>query len=163
MMNNEQTTTQVKPTQVESADCMIIPDSNYLKLLMDLKELNAKQRRKWKSHFFDEKGVRTRIRFDDSRIKAYNADSSKWCTLISISAYNRMHKTNGQGVRRVQRICMKTGEVVLFEPGTPGYDEVFRSSVISEAKNTQEKSNDHIDPRKKGECKYHTWSKSELS
>ena len=139
---------------------MTIPESNYLKLLMELKELNAKQRRKWKGHFYNGNGVRTRIRFDDNRIVAYDAKSSKWRTLISISAYNRMHKTNGQEGLCIQRMCMKTGEVVLFEPDTPGYDEVFRSSVISEAKNAQEQSNDHTDPRKKGECKYHTWSKS---
>ena len=127
---------------------------------MELKELNAKQRRKWKAHFFDEKGVRTRIRFDDSRIVAYDSTKSGWFPLISISAYNRMHETNGQEGLCIQRMCMKTGEVVLFEPGTPSYDEVFRSSVISEAKNAQEQSNDHTDPRKKGECKYHTWSNS---
>ena len=164
MMNNEQTTTHVKPTQVGAATCWkVFSDKDYLKKLSELKGLNAKQRRKWKGNFFDEKGVKTRIRFDGGRIKAYDAHSSKWCPLISISAYNRLHETNGQEGLCIQRICMKTGEVVLFEPDTPGYDEVFRSSVISEAKNAQEQSNDHTDPRKKGECKYHTWSKSELS
>ena len=138
-------------SQTQLGFWMVIPDSHYMDLLLELKDLTAKQRRKWKRTFTDEKGVRTRIRFDGNHPVAYNADTSKWHPLSSISAQTRRFKL---GDYVIKRVCMDTGEVELFEPGTQGYDEAFCQARVQEEAKTHEQSNDHTDPRKKGGGKH---------
>ena len=116
-MSSNQTSTQA----IISADFwMVIADANYITNLRSLKGLSTKQKHKWKSHFYDEKGVRTRIVFDNDRLLAYDADMHKWRKLVSISSQHRwMDKQKDGGGMKISEINEATGESVVFCYGDP--------------------------------------------